>query len=380
MKKFEIIKVNSPSILGGESKNQDRVLYDPSSGTCCICDGVTSSPYSERAAAIVSRSSPLILHNNVEKNLETIADLLVAHRNLATKKGVTANASISDSMRDMVAEAAKENLRKSFQTTLICAGFEPQSTYVTVRTVSCGDSAFFAIAPDGSLLISNLTDIQDRPQNYQSSITNKISFAPGSEILTQVMGRLSEFPDLLDYNGIYNRSSCLVCRTICLHSYTKPKHIIKGTGKMVLKPNELLLVPKHLVSTPGDERFKKFRMLGYSRFVQPLSVPPNSRPELNFDSGNTTAVLPDHFYTGKWSCFEDRFPINTSFIICSDGFYRAFKNINGLFKWLKKNEEKLKTKIQKSQILSGLHHQLDQTSGDDDISFIWVKPKPKKWS
>lgn len=380
MKKYSIIKVNSPSIFGGESKNQDRILYNPQTATCCVCDGTTSSPNSGEAASLVTKMSPLFVNSDIDHCMKTISDLLIAHRNMAIKKGIKSNVSVSDSMKDWIVTAAKENLKRSFQTTMVCAAFDPMETYTNVKVTTCGDSGFFCVSPEGKLLTTNLTDIEDKQKNNVKPAAEMIPFKPGTEIITKVMGQLSEFPDVNEKLDIQSTDKWLVCRTVCLRSYSKPEFIPQETSKLWLKPDDLLVVPKYLTSIPKDKKFSDFRILHYSRFIIPLSQAGDMEPEICFDNGNTTAVLPDHYYTGQWTFFEDRFPTNSNFILCSDGFYRAFEKSAGIWEWLKENEKSLDTRKTKKAVLTELHKKLDRKCGDDDISFIWVKPKVIKRS
>jgi len=380
MKKyFNVIEAVSPSIFGGEPKNQDRILFDPKTNTAGVCDGTTSSPLAEQAASIVSRCSPLILNNDVNKNLQTIADLLIAHRNLAIKKGVKAAGSIAESMRVILEEAAKENLKKSFQTTLVCAGFEQQRKNILAKILSCGDSGFFAFSPNGQLLLSNLLKVDETSIEPGDGENRKICFSPGTELLVRVVGSLSKFPILAENTGISNWKSWAVCSVICLWGNSESRIKPVNDSALWLRPNELLLSPGYLISTAKDPIYKKFRCLGYSRFVRQLSLPAKTVSDVNFDMrGNITSVLPDHYYTGQWDYFEERFALDTHFLLCSDGFYHAFSNTAGMWEWLNSNEKNLTIRQKKKFLLNELHHKLDKKCGDDDVSFIWVRPKSKR--
>jgi serine/threonine protein phosphatase PrpC len=380
MKKyFNVIEAVSPSIFGGETKNQDRILFDPKTNTACVCDGTTSSPLAEQAASIVSRCSPLILNNDVNKNINTIADLLMAHRNLAIKKGVKAVDAANESMRVMLEEAAKDNLKKSFQTTLVCAGFEEQRRNILAKILSCGDSGFFAFSSNGQLLLSNLSKVDEKLINLDKGENHKICFSPGSELLVKVIGPLSMFPILAENKGISSPKSWAVCSTVYLWGNSKPQIKSIDDSALWLRPNELLLSPGYLISAAKDLVYKKFRCLDYSRFIRQLSSAAKTAPDINFDiRGNVTAVLPDHYYTGQWGYFEERFSLNTHFLLCSDGFYHAFSNTADMWEWLNRNERNLTISLKKKFLLNELHYKLDKKSGDDDISFIWIRPKSKR--
>lgn len=378
-KSFTDIHAVSPSIFGGEIKNQDRILYDPQTCTAAVCDGTTSSPYAEKAASIVSRCTPLILNKKVEKNLETVCDLLIAHRDLAIRKGVKSSDSIPESMREIVEEAAKANLSKSFQTTLVCAGFNYRGSHILVKVLNCGDSGFFAFSSDGQVLLSNLSNIDEKLSDSGDNGHYKICFSQGTELLTKIIGPLSEFPELAENKRNINPENWMVCSALCLCKKSDSLSEPANKSAFWLKQNELLLAPKHLLSIPKDATYKEFRRLFYSRFIRRTSSSVKPSADIQFDTqGNTTAVLPDHYYTGQWEYFEERFALDTHFLICSDGFYRAFSNAGKIWDWLNTNEKDLKNRRQKKLLLNQLHQQLDQTCGDDDISFIWIKPENRK--
>jgi len=373
-----IIRIISPSQFGGETKNQDRAVFDRPSFTACICDGVTSSPCSGQAASMVSRYCPLLFNADMEKNLEMISNLLVAHRNHIVKTGVKADRSVPDALKDLVQESARERLKNSFQTTLVTVGFEFHPTYISAKTISCGDSGFFAISPTGELMATNLADMQENPQQYQNQ---PIAFGPGSELLTQIMGKLSGFPDLVKKTSVGNPDNMFVCRTIILCNTSQNLTESGKANAMPLYPNELLLVPKYLVSISKDSQYRNFCRLLYSRFIRRVSSPITPQKDFTLDlRGNITAVLPDHYYTGRWQSLEERYPLDTHFLLCSDGFYRVFPNLSEIWNWLKTNQANLSDKIQKEKLLTSLHCQLNQKNGDDDISFIWITPKESKES
>jgi serine/threonine protein phosphatase PrpC len=372
---YKVINVVSPSVFGGETKNQDRAVYDPRSQTACVCDGTTSSPFSEKAATIISRSAPVIM-DNPKKNLKIVSDYLISCREAAIKRGVVIAKSLSDSMKEFVQEAAKHNLKHSFQSTAVAAVFDVQPSCLSTKVLSCGDSGFFAYSPDGTLLTSNLSGIKQNPEQYHRPYRYEIPFGPGSQLLIWIMGTLHDFPKI-DHENIQCPDKWLLCRAVCLCSNSESA-ISQTAVTHYLEPNELLLVPKYLVFDPKDPRFQKFGCLYYSRFIRRLLDPVMANTEIHFDQqGNTTAVLPDHFDTGQWDYFEERFAKGTHFLLCSDGFYRGFADPEGMWGWLKDHEKDLSGKS-KQTLLRDLHQQLNDHYGDDDISFIWITPKAEK--
>lgn len=371
---YRIIRAVSPSMFGGETKNQDRILFDSETNTACVCDGTTSSPYAELAAKFVSRSAPILLDNH-EQNLKTMADYLMAYRDRAIKKGVKADNSIPVSIRSIVQDAVKVSLKQSFQTTLAAASFERQASCTVVRVLSCGDSGFWALSPIGELLFTTLQNVAENPipSDYQEQ--SLIPYYPNSELLIKITGTLSEFPDLLKSHKRQSPDKWYVCKAVCHCGSEHAGGAINDSYGSSLKPGELLLVPKYLVAAPKDPEYQEFRRLYYSRFVHRTVSPGLIRSDMHFNlQGNTTAVLPDHFYTGQWVYLEERFPVDTHFLICSDGFYRAFSDLAQMWIWLKTNEDALMKKVCKRKLLQELHDQLSRICGDDDISFIWMIP------
>jgi len=91
--------------------------------------------------------------------------------------------------------------------------------------------------------------------------------------------------------------------------------------------------------------------------------------------GSATMVLPDHFYCGYYDSYQDTFPTGSEFILCSDGFYGCFPDWHQLWTWLAENAHKLNHKEKRKAILRELHTQLHNKNGDDDISFVWVRPR-----
>ncbi len=369
----DIICTVSPSMFGGETKNQDRAIFDFQTNTAGLCDGTTSSPNSGKAAEFVTQNASIIA-DDPKKNLNVVSEMLYSYRHLAIKRGVKIHSSIPDSMKEIVQDAAKQALKNSFQTTMVTAGFIPEESSVHVKCVTCGDSGFFAFSPSGQLLFSNLVEIEEHLGQCQQK--GMIHFVPGSELLIRPMGNLSIYPDIAKNSHIKSPCNWLLCRAICLCNNSESSEC---NSEIYLQPNELLLVPKYLVSTPKDPNHREFGRLLYSQFIRQLSCPQTNSPDIHFDGqGNTTAVLPDHYGTGRWETYEDRFPSDTSFLLCSDGFYRAFLNPLEIWDWLKANEHNLYKQSKRDHLLTELHKKTHRTCGDDDISLIWISPKSEK--
>ncbi len=69
-----------------------------------------------------------------------------------------------------------------------------------------------------------------------------------------------------------------------------------------------------------------------------------------------------------------RFRRHESALLTSDGFLDAFDTPAELYHWLLEHEHDLVQESSHDEILLALHHRLAERRGDDDISFVWVRP------
>lgn len=89
-----------------------------------------------------------------------------------------------------------------------------------------------------------------------------------------------------------------------------------------------------------------------------------------------TRVLPDS-YGGDEAhvLFEFReYPRDTHLLLCSDGLYDGFANFREIYDWLNEHRPELGSVESRAECLSELHRRLNGRKGDDDISFIWLRP------
>ncbi len=383
---LDAITVRSPAQFGDEAKDQDRVLWSPAMATACICDGVISSPSSEKAAEIASRFSPVLFKDgdHLEDNLRALADLLVVHRLESQQMPVKTSPSASKAMRAMLQEVARENLARSFQTTLVAVGFVPTDDVILVSIVCVGDSAFFAFSADGDLLA---TSLPYRAQGNKAMRCDRATLSPptlgirfiaGDEILVKVVCDASERPSLAKRARLRvgSTGNWLVCVPLDQAGKrparkNKPRPDQAEDAMLWLGPDDLLLVPKYLAEMPRDPRYRRYCRVRYSQAVRILKSASNRQLALQ-DKSSATAVLPDHFYVGGWSSFRERFPRDGQFVLASDGFYSCFSHPKELWRWLNANKADLSDKRKQSIVLEQLHRRLYSKAGDDDISFVWV--------
>ena len=374
-----VIVTVSPSVFGGEAKNQDRAAFDDSTQTACVCDGITSSPHAGRAAKIITKAASLIL-DDPSTNLEMATNYLLDRRIAALASPVKINASVSAPIRSLVQEAAKESLKKSFQTTFVALRCEIQQSDVEATMLSCGDSGIFAFSPSGQLLFTNLSGGQRPPAEQHKPSCKTLRFCPGQELLTKSLGTLSHFPIIAQSLQIRTPDNWFLCRAIRLFDSSAPSPVSQGRLALNLYPDELLAVPKYLVTHVKGAQCHTLGWLNYSRFVRRIFTPVEDYSHLTFDlRGHTTAALPDAYKAGQCFNISERFPEDTHFLLCSDGFYRVFSTPAEMWAWLTDHQSALTIRKQKKQLLADLHDRLNQACGDDDISFVWMRPPYGKW-
>ena len=373
----DAVVVRSPMHLDGEVKDQDRAFWSSVMSTACVSDGVTSSPFSHDGAEIVSCFSPVLFKdaNRLTDNLRVLADLLMFKRSEALRLPVQIDPDRPLAMQTMLREVAQENLARSYQTTLVAACFVWVDNTVLASVVSVGDSAFFAFSSDGELLATSLPN----PTSKDGDITispRDIRLGPGDVILAKVVFDTAKDPSLVSRVGIPIKSAgnWLVCRPLD-QIHRSSTHCSKDGCVLWLGSDEQLFVPKYLAEMASDPKYRNYRWIRYSKVLRTLKSP---RPQpVMQDKSNLTAVMPDHFYSGDWQNFQERFPPDAQFVLASDGFYSCFSTPRELWLWLNSNRSELCQHGDKSPAVSGLHHRLQASSGDDDVSFVWVEACPR---
>ena len=381
---YEAVVMVSPATAGGEKKDQDRAAWFEPGTTACICDGVTTSPFAAEAAALVADFSQVLFAGDVEERLKAVSDLLISRRLAALEQPVSVGHGALPAMVSILQEVAREKMRQSFQTTLVAANFLVADDEVIVTVVRCGDSALMAFSPSGELLYSSLANTAHSATKTgagevsSSPALGLVRFGPGDTLLARVMGKADSHPLIAQMAGIQpeKAGSWLICS--CLDGVAERQ---AGADDRPIRPDALwlkvgdvLLVPKYLAEPPEDSRFRSYVRLRYSSRIRLAGQPCVSEDHGFGGKGCVTAVLPDHFYTGGWSKVEERFPLDASFVLATDGFYGCFENPDGLLKWLIDNQSAIRSR--RFEKLAGqLHKRLAGTRGDDDISFVWVYPR-----
>jgi serine/threonine protein phosphatase PrpC len=376
---YQAIAVVSPMFDGPDVKDQDRAVWFDSSQTACVCDGATSSPFGELAADFVTIWSRALFSGDWTERLRFLSDILIAARTEKLTCDIRVPADMPSEMKAILQDAAREKIKSSFQTTLVAARFIPQGGIVLASVVRCGDSMFAAFDDNGHLLTCSPPDPspQDRSTPWTDSPSVRprrcITFGPGDELLAKVQGTLIKFPHVADRLQIRfeNRSNWLLCYVVDKSTAGRVKN---SPEKCVshFRYGDPVIVPRYLVGKPIPIGGTHYINLPYSRAIQWVN---NTHQAPSFQQkGNVTAVLPDHFYTGNWIHFQDRFPLDSQFVLCSDGFYGCFDQPTEIWAWLNDHRKVIDDPQQRNTLLRCLHDTLRQKISDDDISFVWVRP------
>ena len=385
---YKGLSIVSPMMFGDERKDQDRARWFEPGQIACVCDGVSSSPNAAEAATLVTSFIPAVFSGNNHERLTMLCDQLMACRQECQQNSIVLSDDTPQAMRDMLTKIVQKKRLKSFQTTIIAAQFISSEEGITANVFKCGDSACFACSSEGELLTSSLAvsaEGQDREKSLEgkqhvSFVPKRIAFGPGTEILVRVEGQLSQCQRLAQQSGIESKYwvNWLVCAPVdsCQTDNQKLHENLSDLRALSLKPSDRLLVPKYLYGTQLTCRGQKYRVLRYSSTMRLLLAPETPASIKSFNEHSpTTMVLPDHFYCGCYDLFQDQFPPQTHFVLCSDGFYGSFPGWQQLWTWLQENAVGLNDDEQREEILHQLHSDLHARSGDDDISFVWVCPK-----
>jgi hypothetical protein len=291
----------------------------------------------------------------------------------------------SPAMQDVLRKVIQKKRASSFHTTMVAMKLACDEKKVVAHSLKCGDSAFFAFSHEGELLSSSLTNSPDNSQGtqnkrYHSSLFEGMSFGPGDQILVRVEGLLSNNDALSRQTQIQKKhhKKWLVCAPIEVCGRDKPltDKTPMALRKLCLRPVDRLLVPRYLHGTKLTSKGQRYRILDYSSTIRFLSTEGTnvSRSRIS-QRGTTTKVLPDHFYGGYVESYQDRFPPETHFVLCSDGLYSCFSDATYMWRWLRDHIRALSHKDERQSVLRRLHSMLNAKSGDDDISFIWVYPR-----
>ncbi len=384
---YTALVVVSPMRLGDDQKNQDRARWSGPGQVADVCDGVTSSPNASEAATLVASLIPAVFQGDVHERLNMLSDTLTLLRHEHQDAPVVFAEGTPPPMQELMAKVVREKRATGFQTTLVAAKLTTDDKMVMAHVLRCGDSAFFAFTSDGELLTSSLAypsswcgpdGSADRAAACFPN-TKTIRFGPGDQILVRVEGRLSQYARLQELAGIKTQYACnwLVCTPVdgCPDDEDHGEATPADLKTLLLTTADRLLVPDYLWGKTLSCAGQQYRILWYSSTARPIYslLAPVSMNTI-VKHGSATRVLPDHFYSGGFDSFEDRFRLQTHFLLCSDGFYSGFSTWGQLWAWLHSHATVLHHEGERAAVLEQLHADLNAKSGDDDMSFVWVYP------
>lgn len=268
----------SPMYDGQEMKDQDRAVWSPTALTACLCDGVTSSPFSAEAAALTCTYSRVLFRGDTPKRLSALCELLLALRADKLRSGIALSPDNPQTMHAILRDAAHQNLLHSFQTTLVAAHIAPAEEVVACPVIRCGDSIFLAFGADGELLVSCASTTATNPRIADQRLNNgtcgpsarRLDFGPGDEILAKIRCEASKYPDLAQASGISpeHRGNWLLCEVLDKCTGTSRKTPEKSEVLHVER-GDLLMVPRYLAGSVIRVRSRSYTRLLYSRTIRP---------------------------------------------------------------------------------------------------------------
>ncbi len=274
---FDAICVTSPAEVEGEDKDQDRIHWDGNQLFACVCDGLTSSPFSDQAALYLSEHiAPALLGSTEELSRSSILaarDHLIKLRQECLMRPVQLSAETPLVLSELLSEATHVHRKLSYQSTVAALriSYDEAVDQCIARALWCGDTGIYAFTSNGEIAWTNLA---------------------------------------LQESGLTAHSS----KTFCF---------------------------------PDDA--ERTEVIYFVLNKQGAEIQDERRPNME-----------------------------TEFLLASDGFYMAFDNIRNVWKWLHSNLNILGNKpprLEQVSLMQELHQKLRRTVGDDDISFVFVRPR-----
>jgi hypothetical protein len=383
---YDAVVIISPAVGGGEKKDQDRAAWFEKSYVAVVCDGTSSSPHAAEAAELTVSFTPPLFRGDLKSRLATLCDFLEERRLQSLHRPVVLARGTPAGMRQALIEVVMKQRQQGFQTTLTCVALTILDGRVSVRLLTCGDSAFFAFDPEGHLLADSLClgtdgriaakEVPGSPSQAPGS--QMLRFVPGDEMLCRAICTLSNWPELAAEMGIPagHADRWLVCRPLDVFVNDRwGSSNDNRAGQVSLTPSHLLVVPDYLVTRPRDEDYVNYRRCRLSTQVRIWPAPQADKPPSSSSgAGSVTAVLPDHFYQGRWHYSEEMFPLEAQFLLATDGFYRSFADPSEQWSWLQEHERQLLHNDTRAAPMMELHAGLARKRGDDDMSFVWLRP------
>jgi len=242
--------------------------------------------------------------------------------------------------------------------------------------IRCGDSGFFAFSGTGHLLAqSPARSKESRTPKEESSQFDQgiLRFGPGDQLLVKAEGSLKDIPEYCDdaVTGQLQASNWIVCQPIDQVDRTSRSD---DRDKYVITKNDRLLVPRYLLGNAlvGSNDYRQIR---FHRAVRRVG---DRRPTALTDARVATEALPDHADGTGVEYFRELYPSDAHFLLASDGLFEAFDTAEELWSWLNANQSDLEEPDRQTHLVEALHNRLRARKGDDDISFVWIRPTHMK--
>lgn len=383
---FDAMTIVSPAKLTGEEKNQDRAGWHASARTATVCDGTSSSPHAELAAEAGVEFGPALFFNNpssrddVFGRLAVLCDILVAKRLARRQAVIDRRNDHADPMQRMLQQVVEQKLTQGFQTTLAAIQLLPIGSMTQVTGVTCGDASIAAFEADGVPLLSSLdglfagenkapiSDIYGRRAFY---------FGPGAELLVKVRGRANSNEALQRAARIRPSSAnrWLVAEPLDQHAPNMFHADLALHEHHLIARGDRLMIPTYLTGLARASHADTYLQVPYSQCIRIVRAKSPAIAPVP-DRTNVTCVLPDHRGEKYWTYFQENLPAEAQVVVASDGFTNSFSSSGDAWRWLKQNESALASPEKRVGVLQELHAQLHGQRGDDDISFVWVRPRP----
>ncbi|HUB00357.1 MAG TPA: protein phosphatase 2C domain-containing protein [Terracidiphilus sp.] len=157
---YEAAFLSSPARGEDADKDQDRTAWDSQRLIACVCDGLTTSPYSAKAAEHLCLRVPEIMagpQDAILPALRTIRDELLEMREQSMRNALVFDEAIPLVLHEVLSSVAMRGRQLSFQSTLGSIRItETQDGARVARVLWCGDTGIFAFRQDGELVWSNL--------------------------------------------------------------------------------------------------------------------------------------------------------------------------------------------------------------------------------
>lgn len=148
---LSVLCINSPA----QDKDQDRIAWIPDLRVAAVCDGVTTSPHSGRAAEIATQFGRRLFFGDIAEGIAAIASALIVERGKAKEAPLVFPPEMTPGLCEEIAQVARERLESSCQTTFVSIALTQGDDSLLIELVRCGDSAFFAFSMYGDLIYSS---------------------------------------------------------------------------------------------------------------------------------------------------------------------------------------------------------------------------------